>query len=309
MIDKSEFRPAAPYVRQLADGVHAYIQPDGGWCLNNAGIIAGGDEVLLVDTAATEARTLALRDAAHAISAAPVRTVINTHHHGDHTHGNYLFEDTARIIGHERCPGEVIAQGRQLELLWPEVEWGQIKITPPNETYTDSSQLTVGDVVVELVHVPPAHTTNDTIVWLPEQGVLYTGDLVFSGGTPFIMMGSLSGSIAALDQLRAFAPETVVSGHGPVAGTEIFESTARYLHWLADLAASAHRRGLKPLDAARAADLGEFAQLRESERLVANLHRAYAELDGAEPGATIDAGAAILDLVLVGDGRPPECLA
>jgi cyclase len=305
---ESVIHPGQPYLQALADGVHAYVQPDGGWCLNNAGIIVDGGQVLLVDTAATHARTLALRDAVRTISSTPVDTVVNTHHHGDHTHGNYVFADTARIIGHERCPAEVIAQDRLLEQIWPEVTWGPIEIMPPHETYTDTARLTVGDIDVELIHVPAAHTTNDTVVWLPDRGVLFAGDVVFSGGTPFFLMGSDTGSIAALDQLRALAPQTVVAGHGLVTDATVFETTARYLLWLHDLAQRAHQLGHSPLQAARAADLGEFANLLNPERLVANLHRAYAELDGAAPAAPIDLSAAIGDMAALGGGLP-ECLA
>ena len=99
----------------------------------------------------------------------------------------------------------------------------------------------------------PAHTTNDVVAWLPEEKVLYTGDLVFHGGTPFVLMGSVSGSFAAIDRMRAFEDEVIVPGHGPVCGT-------------------------LPFEAACAADLGEFAVLTDSERLVGNLGRAIADM-------------------------------
>jgi cyclase len=289
--------------------VHAYVQPDGGWCLNNAGIIVGERQVVLVDTAATAARTMALRDAVAALTDAPVGIVVNTHHHGDHTHGNYIFAPTARIIGHEHCADEIIAQGDLLEQLWPAVEWGGIEITPPSEHFTAGLTLDVDGLELQLVHIPPAHTTNDTVVWLPRQRVLFTGDLIFSGGTPFILMGSLSGSRAALEQLRAFAPEVIVAGHGPVTDAGAIAATEDYLTWLAALARDGHARGLSPLEAAQQAELGPFAALRNPERLAGNLHRAYAELDGAIPGAPIELGPAIRDMAAYNGGGLPECLA
>ncbi|MGH3493067.1 MAG: MBL fold metallo-hydrolase [Sciscionella sp.] len=302
-------RTAAPYLQQLADRVHAYVQPDGGWCLNNAGIIVGDSQVVLVDTAATTRRTLALRDAVATLSAAPVRIVVNTHHHGDHTHGNYLFAPTARIIGHEHCAAEILAQGDLLERLWPEVEWGQIQITTPSEHYAAAMTLDIDGITAHLVHIPPAHTTNDTVLWLPEQRVLFTGDLIFSGGMPFILMGSLAGSIAALDRLRAFAPEVIMPGHGPVTTATAIQDTADYLTWLAELASEAHAAGLTPLEAARQADLTAFTHLLNPERVVGNLHRAYAEIDGAAPGAPLDLPAAIGDMAAYSNGRLPQCLA
>lgn len=300
--------PGPPHLRQLTSRVFAYLQPDGGWCLNNAGVVLGDGEVLLVDTAATESRALALRDAVRSLDAGPVRTVVNTHHHGDHTHGNYVFADTARILGHERLPAELMAQGRMLEQLWPYVQWGRIDLKAPDTTYDDTMRLDVGDVAVELVHIPAAHTTNDTVVWLPDEGVLFTGDIVFSGGTPFVMMGSITGSLAALDRLRGFGAQVVVSGHGPVGAAALFDATERYLLWLQQVALRARARSRSPLEAAREADLGEFRTLGEPERIAANLRRAYAELDGVEPAGPIDLAGAIADMASFG-GKMPECLA
>jgi cyclase len=307
-----------PRLTELAPGVHAYIQPDGGWCLNNAGVLAGDGATLLVDTAATQARTEALRAAVASVTSEPVSTVVNTHHHGDHTHGNYLFADMARILGHERCADEVAKQGDLLKHLWPQVEWGEVRPVGPNEAVAEATELEVGGIRVLLEPVQTAHTSDDLIAFLPEHGVLFTGDLVFSGGTPFILMGSLSGTRAALGRLRELDPETIMCGHGPVGGSEIFDVAERYMDWLAGLAADGMRNGLTPLEVATKTDLGEFDRLRNPERLPANLHCAYAELaaDAAVPEAEwqwLPAGtgvveAGIHDIAAVGGGMP-ECLA
>ena len=301
-------RTADPYLKRITDRVHAYIQPDGGWCLNNAGIVLGDEQVLLIDTAATAKRTFALRDAVGSLTDAPVRTVVNTHHHGDHTHGNYVFAETATIVGHELCAASIQAEGKLLEQLWPAVEWGEFERVVPNETFEASTTRDVDGIVAEVVHIPAAHTVSDSVVWLPEERVLFTGDLIFSGGTPFILMGSLAGSRAALTTLRDFDPLVIVAGHGQVTDVSAIDTAESYLTWLTQLAAEAHARGLSPLEAARSAELSDFAHLHNPERLVANLHRAYAELDGAAPGAALDLGAAIADIANYGGGMP-ECLA
>lgn len=301
-------RVAEPYLQKITDRVHAYIQPDGGWCLNNAGIVIGDEQVLLIDTAATVKRTFALRDAVRSLTDAPVRTVVNTHHHGDHTRGNHVFADTATIVGHELCAAGIQAEGNLLEQLWPTVEWGEIERAVPTETFGDRVTIDVDGIVAEIIHIPPSHTVSDSVVWLPEQRVLFTGDLIFSGGTPFILMGSLSGSLAALSALRDFAPSVIVAGHGQVTDASGIDVAERYLTWLAQYAAETHARGLSPLEAATSADLSAFAHLHNPERLAANLHRAYAELDGAAPGAALDLEAAITDLARYGGGMP-ECFA
>ncbi|WP_329122464.1 MBL fold metallo-hydrolase [Streptomyces sp. NBC_01353] len=298
-----------PYVVRLAPHVHAFVQPDGGWCLNNAGFVGDAHETLLVDTAATERRARLLREAVLAEGLPLPRTIVSTHHHGDHTYGNGVFLPQARIVGHDNCRVEQLAAGRQLHLLWPETDFGAIEVTPPSLTYSERLTLYVGELEVRVLHPGTAHTTGDSIVHLPEQGVVFTGDLVFHGGTPFLPMGSLSGSLRALDVLRALDAPTVVPGHGRVTDPSAYDATERYLRWVAELAREGHGKGATPLETARRADLGEFAAWRESERLVANLHRAYAELDGLPEGSPLDAAVVFGDMAAMNGGVPVACHA
>ncbi|MEU9800034.1 MBL fold metallo-hydrolase [Streptomyces sp. NPDC051000] len=298
-----------PYLVQPAPGVHAYVQPDGGWCLNNAGFVSDGGRTLLVDTAATRRRALALREAVAATGSPLPRTVVNTHHHGDHTYGNGVFAPEALILGHDNARAEQLAAGHQLEMIWPATDFGAVEITPPDLTYNDRTTLHVGDIEVRVIHPGVAHTTGDSLVWLPRQRVVFTGDLVFAGGTPFLAMGSLSGSLRAMELLRSLDAETVVPGHGPLTDASAYESTERYLRHVAELALEGRAKGLTPLETALGADLGEFAAWRESERLVANLHRAYAELAGEPEGAPLDIVAVLRDMTVMNGGVPILCHA
>ncbi|WP_329063464.1 MBL fold metallo-hydrolase [Streptomyces sp. NBC_01429] len=306
MISRQWTSPAAR-LEEVADGVFAYLQPDGGWCLNNAGVIVADGESALVDTAATEARARQLRDAALTVAPAAPRTVVNTHFHGDHAFGNFVFPE-AVVIGHERTRTEMAEAGLHLTGLWPEVHWGELELVLPTLTYQDRMTLHVGGLRAELIHVGPAHTTNDTAVWLPERGVLFLGDLVMSGVTPFCPMGSVSGSLQAVERLRALDARTLVTGHGPVTGPEVFDVTESYLRWLQGLAEEGVSAGLTPLEVARETDLGPYAELLDSERLVPNLHRAYAEERGAAPGVPLDIGALFGEMIQH-HGRVPTCHA
>ncbi|MCI0801904.1 MAG: MBL fold metallo-hydrolase, partial [Chloroflexi bacterium] len=251
-------------------------------------------------------------DAVRKVSPLPMKTLVNTHHHGDHTHGNYLVPEAA-IIGHELCRQTVIDTGLQaLHPLFPNVEWGDLELAPPFITFNDRMELFTGesgDLRIELIFMGPAHTTNDIVAWLPERKLLFAGDLIFNEGTPFVAMGSVSGSLQALKRLRELGAETIIPGHGPVCGPEVMDDIEAYLTFIQETAREAFEAGLTPLDAARQADLDRFAGWHDSERIVGNLHRAYSELRWEPAGTVLDLGPIVADMVALNGGRPVRCLA
>jgi cyclase len=301
-----------PRTHQVAERVYAYIQPDGGWWINNTGFILGESTVLCIDSCATERRTRGFLEAIDAVRGQRpgARMLVNTHQHGDHTNGNCLFPDAA-IIGHQRCREAILSTGiLRPDGWWEPVEWGDLEPAPPFVTFEHRLDLYVDDLRVELHHFgTAAHTTNDIVAWIPEHRILFAGDLVFNGGTPFVLMGSVSGSLLALDALLELDPEVIVPGHGEVCGPEIFDVAGEYLRFLQVTAVAARDAGLTALEAARRADLGAFAELTHPERIAGNLHRALAECEGVRPGDPIDVVAAFGDMVALNGGRPLPCLA
>jgi len=315
VLDARELPP--PRVETVAERVYAYIQPDGGWWINNTGFVLGEDRVLCIDTCATERRTRAFLDAVDGVQreqgldgARGARLVVSTHQHGDHTNGNCLLPD-ATIIGHPRCRDAIRAMGiLRPDGLWEPVDWGALEPAPPFVTFEHRLDVYVDDLLVELHHFgTAAHTTDDVVAWIPQHRVLFTGDLVFNGGTPFVLMGSVAGSLVALDCVMELEPDIIVPGHGEVCGPEVVDIAGEYLRFLQQTAAQAKEAGLTPLDAARQADLGSLAALTHPERLAGNLHRAFAECEGARPGDPIDIAAALGDMITLNGGRPLTCLA
>jgi cyclase len=304
--------PGRPEVHEVSAGIFAYIQPDGTWWINNTGFLVGPRTVISIDSCSTWRRTRAYQEAIAAVTPAPVRTVVNTHHHGDHTFGNCLFPGAA-IVGHERARAEAIAFGPPRDRpYWDGPDWGDLALDPPFVTFTDQITVHAGDLRAQVRHVgTAAHTTNDSIVWIPERSVLFCGDLIFNGGTPFVLMGSVTGSIDVLEQVvRPLRARTVVPGHGPVFEDPApIDATLDYLRFVLDAAGRGRHAGLSPLQAARETDLGQFAGLADAERIVGNLHRAYADLDGAAPGTPVDVDAALTDMVAYNGGTPLTCLA
>jgi cyclase len=277
--DNSRAAMPAPTMEDLGGGFHAFVQLDGSWGLNNAGVHVGRDGVVVIDTAFTADRGRMLRDAVRELTDLPVRTVVNTHHHGDHTYGNCLFPG-ATIVSHERCRELVVADKLDTTAWFPGVDWGDLRVAPPTLTFEDSISIWCDDVRALVRYVGPAHTSNDVIVWVADHGLLYAGDLVFN-----------------------------VPGHGPLAGPEIIDDQVNYLRFVQDVAAEGFRAGRAPLELAQATDLGAFSHLTDSERIVGNLHRAYSELRGEPRGLGLDYGMIVEEMVIYNGGRPLQCLA
>ena len=196
-------------LHEVADGVWAYLQPDGGWGWSNAGLVTGGDTSLLVDTLFDLRLTAEMLAAMRRITPAAehIGTVVNTHANGDHCYGNALVADS-EIISTVRCAEEM----GQL----PAVHHGRHdarravarsgRRVPGTHLRSRSTSTTCrsrcrrgpsrGDSICAsatggcpLVEVGPAHTAGDAIVHLPDDGVVFTGDILFHGGHPIVWAG------------------------------------------------------------------------------------------------------------------------
>jgi cyclase len=310
---------SSAHLREVSDGIFAYIQPNGTWFINNAGFLVASGGVTSIDTCSTERRTRDYLDAIAKTSRQPVRTLINTHHHGDHTYGNWLLPG-ATIVAHDRCRDEVLAAGPPyFPGIFEGVDWGEVRVAPPFLTYAEAVTLYSDDLRCEVRYVGgPAHTNNDSIVWLPDRSVLFAGDLIFNGGTPFLLMGSVTGAIDVLvNVVRPRSPRTIVPGHGEVCGPEVIDDVLGYLRFVLATARRARAAGLSPLEAARDTDLGQYAELGDPERIVGNLHRAYADLDagldagagGGGLGTRLSYPAILAEMVAYNGGRPLTCRA
>lgn len=284
---------------EVAPRTFAYVQGDGGWGLSNAGLVVGdGGQALLVDTFFDLPRTRALLDAL------PVRptVVVNTHFNGDHCWGNELVAD-APIVSHAMCR-EQLVNGPTPDFLAgilagdsggdPTVEYLQqamapfdftgITLTPPTETFDAERTVDVGGRHVVLRHYGPAHTLGDCVAWVPDERVLFTGDLAFYRVCPLVWDGTVTTWLAALDDMLSLDPAVVVPGHGPVAGPEALTELVGYFRALGDQGRALHDAGMPVEEAYTRLDLGPYTTWVDFERTALNLLAVYKELDGEEPG-------------------------
>jgi len=224
-------------LHEVADGVWAYLQPDGGWGWSNAGLVTGGDASLLVDTLFDLRLTAEMLEVMRRVTPAAedIGTVVNTHANGDHCYGNALVAGS-EIVSTARCaeemgqlPASTMAAmmraapslgraGEFLARIFAPFSFDDVPLTLPSRTFEDRLDLRVGDRHVSLIEVGPAHTAGDAVVHLPAEGVVFTGDILFHGGHPIVWAGPVANWIAACDRILDLEPAVVVPGHGPLAG-------------------------------------------------------------------------------------------
>ena len=285
---------------EVGTGCLAYLQGEGGWGWSNAGLIVGDGASLLVDTLFDLRLTRAMLDAlAGHTRDAPIGTVLNTHANGDHCYGNQLVDPTAQIVASSATAkemGEVPpallaalnrdtgATGELFRSFFGEFEFDGIDVRVPDRTFDGRLDLDVGGRLVELIEVGPAHTAGDTIAVVPDAGVVYTGDILFIGGTPIVWAGPLSNWVAACDLMLGMDVETVVPGHGPVTDKGGVAEVRDYLTFVEGEATARHAAGMDAFDAAR--DIGaaigaseEFSSLGEFGRIAVNVEAVYRQLD------------------------------
>jgi glyoxylase-like metal-dependent hydrolase (beta-lactamase superfamily II) len=286
-------------LREVGDGLYAYLQPDGGWGWSNAGLVIDGESTLLIDTLfdlrLTEEMLQSMRRAVPA--AARIDTLVNTHANGDHCYGNQLVGD-ARIVASERTAAEMTelppaAMAALVEQAPKMGELGEfflhcfgafdfqgIELVLPQQTFSGELPMRVGDRELRLIEVGPAHTRGDTLVHVPADSVLFTGDILFSGAHPIAWAGPVSNWIAACERILALEVEVIVPGHGPPAGPAAVRELQAYFEYLYEQARVCHAEGMTALQAARSIALDRWADWGERERLVVNIANIYGELNG-----------------------------
>lgn len=202
--------------QRLAPGLHVFS----GYANGNVLALETRDGVLLVDAQSAK-RVAALDTALRQVTQAPVKWIVNTHYHGDHTEGNAFFRARgAEVWAHRRVPVQA-AKDTTIAAL----EWHRTPLDPaamPTKLVGDLLEMTLGGVRVTVRHYGAAHTDGDLLAWLPSYNVLHIGDLFEVGAPPFVDWwagGSLDGMIRVIDTVLTAVNDStqIVPGHGAVS--------------------------------------------------------------------------------------------
>ena len=270
---------------EVADGVVALVNGDGGAGLSNSVLLLGSGPATVIDT-------MLLPEMAAGIVSALTRRgrsaelVVNTHIHTDHIGGNTLFTGVP-IIAHPRTaagmrrmigePGLPALLAKVMPGFAQRLEhWDSVPADPVPAPGIERA-LPDGARVLEFTD---AHSAADLAVWLPDAGVLVAGDLCFAGVTPLAVHGRVGRWRAALDRLIALGPTTVVPGHGQPAGIGHLHDLAGYFDRVLAAARRAHDEQLPAQTAWERFDPGPAAGWLEPERTLVNLQVALSEISG-----------------------------
>jgi cyclase len=233
-------------VKKIAEGVYAAVSPDRSKAGSNAGFIVGPNGVVVVDSFVGVGPAKELVDEIRRVSKLPIRYVVNTHYHLDHTGGNAVFAEAgATIVAHRNVRAWLRTENLKFLGATPKPE-DKSRIAAlvfPDIVYSDEVDIYLGARLVQ-VRSMPGHTGGDSVILVPDANVVFAGDLVWQHHLPNLIDASTRLWVETLDKFLADHPSaTFVSGHGDVATAADVRDFRDYLNSLRMQVAKAQADG------------------------------------------------------------------
>lgn len=261
---------------EVAPGIHAWVHPVGEWGLSNAVLVAGDEASTLIDTQWDEPMTRWMLSAAP--EHPPIDTLVYTHPDGDHIWGGrevgareiigtdalleHFHEESPRRLAMLaalsggvsrtpllRAPGPLgLISSNQLLTRYVDTLLGGwsfagVRAVSPNSTFSGATGRTVGSKALTIYEAGAIHSSSDSWLHLPGEGVVVAGDLLFIGVIPVMWVGCCDAWITALEAMIDVEPEVVVPGHGPVGGAKDLAVLRDHFTWLGEVVAAGEQRG------------------------------------------------------------------
>ena len=275
-----------PRVKKLADGV--YVHTGNGYD-SNSGIILTDDGVIVIDTGQNPIESRDIMATVRKLTPLPVRIVIDTEPHGDHTTGHFVFPQAIVIAaaggGDSMRGAERAAPNRipTMSATSPEMKAALegYRFVLPHIEYHDKMTITLGGKTLELIYMKGVHSESDTAVWLPKERVVFSASAFVVNQInilrPFVTIPDI---LAAGKMMRALNPQFVVPGHGTPGTVKIFDDGEKYYALLMDRVGALMKQGKSLDDIKKEVKMPEYASWGSQDRMPTNIEAAYKALGG-----------------------------
>jgi cyclase len=276
-----------PNLKKIKEGIYVYV---GNNFNSNCGIVVTQEGVVLIDSGHNPTDSLRILDAVKKISPLPIRFLIDTEPHPDHTTGHFVFSPPATVIAHEGATQSMINReketpGRIEKLAGGSPEMRKAldgyRFVPPQIEYRQKMTLNIGERTFELLYLKGVHSEADTAVWLPKERVLFSASGIvvdqFNILRPFVTIPDI---LAASKMMKALNPEVVVPGHGTPGTVKIFDDTEKYYALLVERVGKMVKEGKSLDDIKKELKMPEYDHWATKERFPTNVEAAYKVVKG-----------------------------
>jgi len=269
-----------PHFKQIKEGIYVYAAKPAD---SNCTIVLTQEGVILIDSGHNPPDSYVVQKAVKQLTSQPIRFLINTEPHSDHTTGHFVFLPPAIIIAHEGASESMKkaynpARNEKLMAEYPDMKesFKGFRMITPHIEYRDKMTLHMGNRTLELYYLKNVHSEADTAIWLPKERVLFTAASVsikrFNNLRPFV---SIPDTLDAIKMMRALNPEIVVPGHGAPGTTKIFDDMERYYRLLLERVGQMVSQGKSLDQIKKELKMPEYDDWAGKERFPNNIEAAY----------------------------------
>jgi cyclase len=276
-----------PQIKKFKDGIYVYVGKD----LNsNCGIVLTQEGVVLIDSGHSPTDSRVIAAAVKKLTPLPIRYLIDTEPHPDHTTGHFVFAPPAIIIAHQGAGESMRGRERdtpgrveKLAGVSPDMRAALqgYRFVAPQVEYRDKMTLNVGERTFELFFQKNVHSEADTAVWLPKERVLFSASgIVVNQFNIFRPNVTIPDILAAAKMLKALNPEFVIPGHGIPGTAKIFEDTEKYYALLLERVGKLVKAGKSLNEIQKEVKMPEYDHWATKERFPTNVEAAYRAVKG-----------------------------
>ena len=276
-----------PNIKKIKDGIYVYVGTNFN---SNCGIVITQEDVVLIDSGHNPTDSRVILEAVRKLSPLPIRFLIDTEPHPDHTTGHFVFSPPTTIIAHEGATQSMIGRekespGRIEKLAGTSPAMKKAlegyRFVPPHVEYRQKMTLNLGGRTFELMYLKGVHSEADTAVWLPNERVLFSASGIVVDQInilrPFVTIPDI---LAASKMMKALNPEVVVPGHGQPGTAKIFDDTEKYYALLVERVGAMAKAGKSLDEIKKELKMPEYAHWASQERFPSNVDAAYKVVKG-----------------------------